>query len=70
MIVVVLTLLLCLALGGAVLVHVGFVQRGRPVPYVPWLGEALARVARRIPKCPEDAQPLLGSDSRSGRMTP
>lgn len=70
MFVVVLTLLFCLALGGVVLVHEAFVRRGRPVPFVPWLGRLIDRAARRVPRLPEDAQPLLRSEPRSGRMTP
>lgn len=43
------TMLLILAAAAAVALYVAFPRQGRPVPHIPWVGEALERGVSSLP---------------------
>jgi hypothetical protein len=51
---VVLVMLLIVTAAGAVVTYVAFPARGRAVPHVPWLGEALDRGAEKVGLAADD----------------
>ncbi|MGN6250874.1 MAG: hypothetical protein ACTHNS_03565 [Marmoricola sp.] len=49
MVSVLLLLVLCLVVAGAVAVYAAYVHRGEEVPHAPWLGDAMRRGVAALP---------------------
>ena len=54
MLTVAITMIVILLLAGAVVVYAAFPARGRKTPYVPWVGEAMAKAADALPTLDDD----------------
>ncbi|KRA29587.1 MULTISPECIES: hypothetical protein [unclassified Nocardioides] len=59
MLFVVLAILLSLAISGVVVLYVAYPHRGEPVPYAPWLGDALGKAVDAAPVIADDERDLL-----------
>lgn len=59
MLFVVLAVLLSLVISGVVVLYVAYPHRGEPVPYVPWLGDALGKAVDSAPVIADDERDLL-----------
>jgi hypothetical protein len=55
----IIAMLFCLVVAGLVVVYVAYPHRGAQMPHTPWLGEALAKAARRVQVIDEDEYDLL-----------
>lgn len=59
MVYIVVAMLACLFVAGAVIFYVAYPHRGEKVPGVPWLGEALEKAADAAPVLEEHEIDLL-----------